>query len=412
MKQRTNPLTTILATAFSIVLLVTPSAHAYTLDQTQLNSFKNGLGWYNTLRDNTCAVSVSDTLPGSVPAAYKTIFEQAAAKYNINPAFLAAIFLTEHANTWPDPKGPWASSPVGASGPFQFMPGTWKTYGTGNIQNLEDSSNAAAKFLAALGATTSTKLGDETKPFVRNPPVFLYIAGSYNWGPGNMESKTTPNMTLSGSPLPSETKTYIKNVYSLVTSDFAKGTPGYGPDSVTDGTGGVAVQTAGNSAASNCSAVSSGSIIEAAVQLAWPEKGGHGKDKPDATQAYQQTLPTVHTELINDIWSDCGAFVSTVMRSTGADPTYMLRSTSAQLIYAKAHPEKFTVIDNVTDTGQFQPGDVVIYDGHTLIYIGDGKFNGYNAVDASWHSHVPTAQNVYIEAGGTSIVRVVGGVAA
>jgi len=51
--------------------------------------------------------------------------------------------------TWPSSKGPWASSPAGCRGPFQFIGGTWRKYGEGNINNLIDSANAAANYLTA-----------------------------------------------------------------------------------------------------------------------------------------------------------------------------------------------------------------------------------------------------------------------
>ena len=100
------------------------------------------------------------------------------------------------------------------------------------------------------------------------------------------------------------------------------------------------------------------------------------------------------------------------MGASGADRDYLLRGTGniaekrGQIYYAYTHPEKYEVINNVTDTAQFQPGDVIIYDkGHTIVYLGTGIINGYNAADASWHDHVPTAQNAYIENGGTHIIR-------
>lgn len=107
-----------------------------------------------------------------IPEPYKTIFRKAGEKFTVQPAAIGAIFVGEHpgikdnnfdSNKWPDPNGPWASSPVGASGPFQFMPGTWagnKQDGNGDgkieIQNLEDSAFSAAHLLANIGAGGNT----------------------------------------------------------------------------------------------------------------------------------------------------------------------------------------------------------------------------------------------------------------
>lgn len=106
------------------------------------------------------------SLPSSVPKPYNAIFTAAAKKANISPALVAAIFYGgEHGNSFPQPPppyghgGPWASSSAGANGPFQFIPGTWASYGVdGNgdgkkdVQDLVDGAFGAANYLAASGA--------------------------------------------------------------------------------------------------------------------------------------------------------------------------------------------------------------------------------------------------------------------
>ncbi len=129
------------------------------------------------------------TLPSSVPDPYNKIFTAAANKFNISPAFLAAVFYGgEHGNSFPDPPppyghgSPWASSGVassgssdwptqppgpGAAGPFQFEYPTWQSNeqdgngdGKKDVEDLTDASFAGAKLLAALGAKNTT---DESK---------------------------------------------------------------------------------------------------------------------------------------------------------------------------------------------------------------------------------------------------------
>lgn len=106
-------------------------------------------------------------LCSEVPEPYKTIFAQAGAKFQVQPAFIAAIFYGgEHGNSWPNADGPWATSPAGAQGPFQFIPSTWqsnKQDGNGDgimdVQNIRDASFGAAHLLANIGAggmTTDT----------------------------------------------------------------------------------------------------------------------------------------------------------------------------------------------------------------------------------------------------------------
>ncbi|MBI5332856.1 MAG: lytic transglycosylase domain-containing protein [Candidatus Aenigmarchaeota archaeon] len=95
----------------------------------------------------------------AVPYEYRDPIVKAAVKYEISPNLVAAIFKCgEHGKDmngqWPNINGPWASSPVGAAGPFQFMPGSWETYkddcngdNRKDIQNIYDAACAAANHL-------------------------------------------------------------------------------------------------------------------------------------------------------------------------------------------------------------------------------------------------------------------------
>lgn len=117
---------------------------------------------------------------GTVPPEYQTIFEKAGDKWKVQSAFIAAIFYAgEHANSWPNINGPWASSPKGAQGPFQFMPATWNSNkqdgdgdGKTDVQNIWDSSFGAAYLFANLGAGGNTD----------NLDTLMDAASKYNSG--------------------------------------------------------------------------------------------------------------------------------------------------------------------------------------------------------------------------------------
>jgi len=389
-----NLLTTLLVAIFALIQL-SPTAFALTNDQ--LNALDSGIYYFNTeAGDSTSCASgtgVSSTLPATVPEPHRSLFTQAAGAFKMNPQFLAAIFLTENGNVWKPFNTQWASSPVGASGPFQFMPATWDAYktdgnhdGRADINNIYDAAYSAAKMLGRV-TDTSTPLGSISTPY--KPGTLLYYAAGYNWGTGNVELYTDPSSPVNAPGVPLETQYYVKNIFSLINTGFTKsGHPNY-PDPVPT--------RGGKSVTATCQGggVVAGSIIETATGLAWPS-GDHGKDKSDATQAYQVAMPKYNGSIGDDEWSDCGVFTATVMIASGADKNYPKRGTTVQEAYLKNSP-KYKIIPNVQDTSQLQPGDVLVYNGpiggHTFIYIGHKTGFSGDSASASLHGHVPQASS-------------------
>lgn len=198
------------------------------ISPSDLGSIINTRPWYDETDQggNVCAPggTPGTTLSDNIPSPHREVFTQAAQRYDVNPQYIAALFLSEQGNVWKDINSTWASSPVGASGPFQFMPGTWTGYGVdGNgdgradIQNFEDSAHSAANLISTgFNVTIITPLGDLNTPVQTG--TFLRAASEYNWGPGNVSSKTNPSSPISA--LPGETQNYVRNIYTLITSDF------------------------------------------------------------------------------------------------------------------------------------------------------------------------------------------------
>ena len=162
----------------------------------------------------------------------------------------------------------------------------------------------------------------------------------------------------------------------------------------------VASSASSNSAGttSGCSSAqaNTGDLIKTALGLAWDHPVPEGKDlKADATKAYVDAIAqygNIHSDSDGlTPYSDCGRFVSTVMRMSGLDKDYPLVGTATnQLPYVRAHPEKFIVVDNPS-MSNFQPGDIFISQTHTAIYVGN---NGqYDTVDASLGGRVPGVSN-------------------
>lgn len=159
----------------------------------------------------------------------------------------------------------------------------------------------------------------------------------------------------------------------------------------------------------NCgSGVVAGNITSTAKNLAWPhrvsiERGtsdryGEGVAKPEYVKAVEE----VHSSINEAMFTDCGVFVSTVMRSSGVDPEYPLRGTSTQLPYVLSSSKYKTF--TAQSESELQPGDIMIRDGHTYIYVGsytapeDNK--EYKAVGASWYTRPPSGHDLYLSGKG------------
>ncbi len=132
-----------------------------------------------------------------------------------------------------------------------------------------------------------------------------------------------------------------------------------------------------------------GNIVATALNLALtsPVKNGTTA-KSDARDTYQTAKPQYNP---TTDWTDCGGFVSTVMKASGVDPNYPL-GTSVEADYVKAHPEKYQIINSSAFTiTDLQPGDILISTtaGHTMLYTGQA---GTPFADASLGGRVPSVR--------------------
>ena len=108
-------------------------------------------------------------------------------KYGLPAGLLSSLSAAESGGD------PYAESPKGAKGPFQFMDGTARDLGLKgmDVYDPHKSADAAARYLRYLLDATG---GDLEKTLA-----------SYNWGLGNVQKKGMDN-------LPSETRNYIPKV--------------------------------------------------------------------------------------------------------------------------------------------------------------------------------------------------------
>lgn len=147
----------------------------------------------NFFTDPSVCEAPAGSMPKTVPPVLNSIFTRAADEYNTTSYAVALAYFVENRGYRepPPPYGKgaaWRSSPKGANGGFQFMPGTWRAYRSsnpakksGNIMDLVDSAYAAAHLLADLGAKGDASIGSLPRP---SRGTVLWALGAYNAGPG------------------------------------------------------------------------------------------------------------------------------------------------------------------------------------------------------------------------------------
>ena len=143
-----------------------------------------------------------------------------------------------------------------------------------------------------------------------------------------------------------------------------------------------------------------GDLLKTAFNFAWDKTVTEGKwTKADAKPSYVAAMAE-HSNINNDAdatspFSDCGRFVSNVMRASGIDPDYPLVHTDTQAAYVRGKPDKYQIIES-PKMSDLKPGDIVIWSAHTAIYTGGST---YDTVDASLHvrdgqGRVPSQHNM------------------
>jgi len=158
-----------------------------------------------------------------------------------------------------------------------------------------------------------------------------------------------------------------------------------------------------SSSAHACSGISSGSIIDTAKGFAHTYAVANGKsNEADATSEYLKVWTDNGKKTLI---SDCGGFVSIVMRLSGADSSFPISGTDVILSYFTnilSGNKKYSQVDY----NSLLPGDILLsdnggsrlsssnaYSGHIMIYLGPTKGSDgaqYTAVDASLNQRVPS----------------------
>lgn len=137
----------------------------------------------------------------------------------------------------------------------------------------------------------------------------------------------------------------------------------------------ISSTTSDSSSSINCStaSITGNKIVDTAISLVY--KDGDTTDRAARTDQ-NKNLVYLNTAYLNaanwsndDMYTDCGRFVGTVMRTSGADTDYPEVGTSTMLNYVKSS-DKYNIISFTGDISVLQPGDILIRDGHTALWLG------------------------------------------
>lgn len=151
-----------------------------------------------------------------------------------------------------------------------------------------------------------------------------------------------------------------------------------------------------NAGATGGCGAGSGNIAEVAKNLAWPEDGHDGTDPSIAKPEFVEAMEKFNDGSSGYVpYSDCGRFVATVMRMSGADKDFPKVSTGVQFDYMK-DSGKYDYWHAVPPGGM-KPGDILNGPGHTYLYVGPwgAEGGGYDSASGSLGDHVPEAGHLY-----------------
>lgn len=149
----------------------------------------------------TIATGPGKTVEGEVPAIYAPHIADAAAVYGVDATVLGNMLLTETA------PGGKMTSPKGARGVGQFMPGTAQQYNV-DVNDPKSSIDGMGKMMQYL---LQKYKGD-----------YRLAVGAYNWGEGNVDQWIKPKDQGGGggdpSLVPKETMEYVRKTVGLQTA--------------------------------------------------------------------------------------------------------------------------------------------------------------------------------------------------
>ncbi|MBQ6355076.1 glucosaminidase domain-containing protein [Candidatus Saccharibacteria bacterium] len=116
----------------------------------------------------------------------------------------------------------------------------------------------------------------------------------------------------------------------------------------------------------------SGDINATALAFSWPDRS-HGPDdpKPEYREALSSTGIVGLGDSCSDIGKSCDAFVTAVMRASGADPDFYCCGAANVLNYLikQTKAGKYIEIENIGSADNLEPGDIRSKSSHVEMYV-------------------------------------------
>jgi cell wall-associated NlpC family hydrolase len=295
--------------------------------------------------------SVGALVAGGMPAEYLPLVQRAG---TVCPEFPAPVIA---AQLFAESGFADATSPSGALGPAQFMPGTWSTWGrdtTGkgfaDVHNPSDAVDAQARFDCTLA--TQVRDGIAGGRIDAGSSVTEIALGAYNAGFGSV-------LGARGVPRNSQTQAYVPKILDLARTRFSDTATATPPGPATPGAT-VTAASAGCGSAGGAVAVGPG--------------GGPQAQQVAAAALTQRGLPY--------IWGggnytgptgggfDCSGLTSWAFHQVGLD-----LPRTAQTQYAATAAVR---LPGGYDPASYQPGDLLFWGTaanihHVAIAIGNGQ---------------------------------------
>ena len=438
-----------LATFLLILGVIIPSAKTLALTQGDIQDLLNQHPFYSDTENGgytSCASSTTADYPGSGPlygpyfpkiadpndlverirkyiepvnphlAQYASDFVTYGQQYNINPALLVGVGVkdsslgtNDYGQDHPTSKTPdakynfWNLRDGNASDSTGFA--TFADYKAAIIKYYDNLRNSGLydSVWAKGDAATIDDIIKIATPASDNNRTDLYIAGvkkvMHDILDGiKMADGTTATTTIGPSSTP---------VCSCLDTSASN------PDTAnTSGGSGAADSQNQTPSTSTCAGVDA--ILATIQAFAWPDYNGvdsclngtdadtclHVKGKPAYVAALRKTGAYTGDASVA-LGADCGAFVTAVMRESGADPKYNSGNgdTSMQKIYLDQHRNLYTRIGDSTSEDfvkKLLPGDIAVNSHHTYIFVGNAIPGwGGTAASASQNDRTGMASYYY-----------------